>query len=62
MSSIAQHMELKDRLTLYRQNNPTYWKLTLETEQAAKQVVNLLKTPTIGVLGTAKDLLIRIEQ
>ena len=58
-------MELKDGSTRYR-SDPSYWQLTVETEQAAKKVLNLLKKyrdePIPAALTAAGDLLIQIEK
>ncbi len=59
-------MNLSDGLTFYRGRDPAYWPLTLETEEAAGQVLIFLETcrdhPTPTALIKATDLLILIEK
>jgi len=59
-------MDLLDGLQYYKNRSPVYWRLTLQTEQAAAKVLILLTTygeePSPDALNEAKELLILIEK
>src|SRR6266568_5448088 len=59
-------MNLSDGLALDKTKYPSEWQLTLEVEQATREVVDFLEAfgdqPSPTALSKAKDLLIRIEK
>lgn len=59
-------MDLLDGLQYYKDRSLSYWRFTLQIEQAAEKVLGLLTTfgdePSPSALDQAKELLIQIEK